>query len=59
MTESTATAVAEPRTAGAAQPVSKPHATKYTRNQPFLSRVLTNHRLTGPESEKETIHIEL
>ncbi len=59
MTESTATAVAEPPTAGAAQPVSKPHATKYTRNQPFLSRVLTNHRLTGPESEKETIHIEL
>jgi sulfite reductase (NADPH) flavoprotein alpha-component len=35
------------------------HATKYTRNQPYLSRVLTNQRLTGPESEKETIHIEL
>ena len=31
----------------------------YTRNQPYLSRVLTNYRLTGPESEKETIHIEL
>jgi sulfite reductase (NADPH) flavoprotein alpha-component len=32
---------------------------KYTRNQPYLSKVLTNDRLTGPESEKETIHIEL
>ena len=55
MTESTATAVAEP----AASSMSKPHATKYTRNQPYLSRVLTNYRMTGPESEKETIHIEL
>jgi sulfite reductase (NADPH) flavoprotein alpha-component len=35
------------------------HAAKYTRNQPYLSKVLTNYRLTGPESEKETIHIEL
>jgi sulfite reductase (NADPH) flavoprotein alpha-component len=35
------------------------HAGKYTRNQPYLSKVLTNDRLTGPESEKETIHIEL
>jgi sulfite reductase (NADPH) flavoprotein alpha-component len=32
---------------------------KYTRNQPYLAKVLTNDRLTGPESEKETIHIEL
>src|ERR1700760_3224923 len=32
---------------------------KYTRNQPYISRVLTNQRLTGPESKKETIHIEL
>jgi sulfite reductase (NADPH) flavoprotein alpha-component len=32
---------------------------KYTRNQPYLSKVLTNQRLTGPESEKETIHVEL
>ena len=38
---------------------AKPHATKYTRNQPYISRVITNDRLTGPESEKETIHIEL
>jgi sulfite reductase (NADPH) flavoprotein alpha-component len=38
---------------------AKPHATKYTRNQPYLSKVLVNDRLTGPESEKETIHIEL
>jgi sulfite reductase (NADPH) flavoprotein alpha-component len=35
------------------------HAPKYTRNQPYLSKVLVNDRLTGPESEKETIHIEL
>ena len=33
--------------------------TKYTRNQPYLSEVLVNERLTGPDSEKETIHIEL
>jgi sulfite reductase (NADPH) flavoprotein alpha-component len=32
---------------------------KYTRNQPYSSKVLVNERLTGPESEKETIHIEL
>ena len=37
----------------------KGHAAKYTRNQPYLSKVLVNDRLTGPESEKETIHIEL
>src|SRR5580658_1785315 len=35
------------------------HAAKYTRNSPYTSKVLTNDRLTGPESEKETIHIEL
>jgi sulfite reductase (NADPH) flavoprotein alpha-component len=35
------------------------HALKYTRNQPYLSKVLVNDRLTGPESEKETIHVEL
>lgn len=37
---------------------AKAHA-KYTRNQPYLSEVLVNEKLTGPESEKETIHIEL
>jgi len=37
----------------------KGHAAKYTRNQPYVSKVLVNDRLTGPESEKETIHIEL
>ncbi|MDE1163105.1 MAG: oxidoreductase [Acidobacteriaceae bacterium] len=37
---------------------AKAHS-KYTRNQPYQSRVLINDRLTGPESEKETIHIEL
>jgi sulfite reductase (NADPH) flavoprotein alpha-component len=35
------------------------HAPKYTRNQPYQSKVLVNERLTGPESEKETIHVEL
>ncbi|MEO6924750.1 MAG: oxidoreductase, partial [Bryocella sp.] len=34
-------------------------ARKYTRNSPYASKVLVNDRLTGPESEKETIHIEL
>jgi sulfite reductase (NADPH) flavoprotein alpha-component len=43
----------------AAIPTTAAHAAKYTRNQPYLSRVLTNDRLTGPESEKETIHVEL
>ena len=38
---------------------AKAHTAKYTRNQPYISRVITNQRLTGPESEKETIHIEL
>jgi len=38
---------------------AKSHAQKYTRNQPYLSDVLVNTRLTGPESEKETIHVEL
>ncbi|MFC6646568.1 sulfite reductase flavoprotein subunit alpha [Granulicella cerasi] len=37
---------------------AKAHS-KYTRNQPYTSRVLVNRRMTGPESEKETIHIEL
>ncbi len=46
MTDTTTTA--EPKT----------HA-KYTRNNPFHSEVLVNDRLTGPDSEKETIHIEL
>ena len=59
MTEPTSTAVAEPPATTAPQPEPKPHATKYTRNQPYLSRVLTNARLTGAESEKETLHIEL
>ena len=54
MSDQTATAVADANATS-----SKPHATKYTRNQPYQSRVLVNSRLTGPESEKETIHIEL
>src|SRR5580698_9474511 len=44
---------------GATPPAPKAHITKYTRNQPYISRVLVNDRLTGPESEKETIHVEL
>ena len=35
------------------------HASKYTRNQPYQSKVQVNRLLTGPESEKETIHIEM
>jgi len=38
---------------------AKGHIAKYTRNQPYPSEVLVNERLTGPDSEKETIHIEL
>ena len=59
MSEQTATAVAERPATEAGAVATKPHATKYTRNQPYASRVLVNDRLTGPESEKETIHIEL
>ena len=39
-------------------PEPKTHA-KYPRNNPFHSEVLVNERLTGLDSEKETIHIEL
>lgn len=42
-----------------AEAPAKAHTAKYTRNQPYISRVITNQRLTGPESEKETIHVEL
>ena len=47
MTEATATA-----TAAAAPP-------RYTRANPFLARMLVNRRLSGPESEKDTRHLEL
>src|ERR1700761_9559541 len=50
MTETTIAALEAP---------AKAHTAKYTPNQPYISRVITNQRLTGPESEKETIHIEL
>lgn len=46
-------------TVAAPEAPAKAHISKYTRNQPYISRVITNQRLTGPESEKETIHIEL
>ena len=35
------------------------HASKYTRNNPYLSTVTYNELLTGEGSEKETRHIEL
>ncbi len=35
------------------------HASKYTRNTPFMSTVLVNELLTGEGSEKETRHVEL
>ncbi len=35
------------------------HASKYTRNNPFLSTVKENYLLTAEGSEKETRHIEL
>jgi sulfite reductase (NADPH) flavoprotein alpha-component len=35
------------------------HASKYTRNNPFLSTVTVNELLTGEGSEKETRHVEL
>ncbi|WP_263368610.1 diflavin oxidoreductase [Edaphobacter bradus] len=35
------------------------HASKYTRNNPYLSTVSVNYLLTGQGSEKETRHVEL
>lgn len=35
------------------------HASKYTRNNPYLSTVSVNYLLTGEGSEKETRHVEL
>jgi sulfite reductase (NADPH) flavoprotein alpha-component len=35
------------------------HASKYTRNNPYQSKVLVNELLTAPGSEKETRHVEL
>lgn len=35
------------------------HATHYTRNNPYISKILVNDLLTGAGSEKETRHIEL
>jgi len=32
-------------------------ASRYTRNNPYFSTVVTNYLLTGPESEKETRHL--
>ena len=53
MSESTLAPAAETAT------TDKGHTSKYTRNQPYQSTVLVNDRLTGPESEKETIHVEM
>ncbi len=42
------------------EPEAKPeHASNYTRNNPFLSKVRENYLLTAEGSEKETRHIEL
>jgi sulfite reductase (NADPH) flavoprotein alpha-component len=46
-------------TSAAAEAAESGHNSKYTRNQPYQSRVQVNRLLTGPESEKETIHIEM
>ena len=51
--------MSETATATAPAPAASGHTSKYTRNAPYTSRVLVNQRLTGPESEKETIHIEM
>lgn len=53
MSETTVETSAETETSGTS------HNSKYTRNQPYQSRVLTNRLLTGPQSEKETIHVEM
>lgn len=39
--------------------VEHSHASKYTRNSPYVSTVQANYLLTGAGSEKETRHIEL
>jgi sulfite reductase (NADPH) flavoprotein alpha-component len=51
--------MSETATATATAPAQSGHSSKYTRNAPYSARVLVNQRLTGPESEKETIHCEL
>ena len=40
-------------------PAQAGHAAKYTRNNPYLSAVTMNYRLTAEGSEKETRHIAL
>jgi len=56
MSEST---LATPTDTSTETTTEKGHISKYTRNNPYQSAVLVNERLTGPESEKETIHIEM
>ncbi len=41
------------------EPAQAGHAVKYTRNNPYTSRVIENFRLTAEGSEKETRHIAL
>lgn len=53
MNETTVETPVESQSSGAG------HSSKYTRNNPYLSRVQVNRLLTGPESEKETIHVEM
>jgi sulfite reductase (NADPH) flavoprotein alpha-component len=61
MSETTIAATVETPATGAETTglSGKGHASKYTRNQPYQSTLLVNERMTGPESEKETIHIEM
>src|SRR5438874_4152531 len=51
MTEATATA-----TAGAGAATASP---RYTRANPFPARLVVNRRMSGPESEKDTRHLEV
>lgn len=58
--------LAPPRPAARAAPVAKPKPAKKpksnalgSRKNPFMSTVLVNHNLNGPESDKETRHIAL
>ena len=53
MSETTLAPLAETAAAGAGQ------ASIYSRSNPYSSTVLVNELLTGPQSEKETIHIEM
>ncbi len=48
-----------PSAGGTVEPGVETEAAVYTRNRPYPSTVLVNRLLSGPESEKETRHIEM